>query len=66
MNADPLPAGVADSPTLRQQDYVFRIPDKRFFRNRAMQIQHPVTANSIVDNRLAFTNGAMSVNHVNA
>lgn len=66
VNADPLPAGVADSPTLRQQDYVFRVPDKRFFRNRAMQIQHPVTANSIVDNRLAFTNGAMSVNHVNA
>lgn len=66
VNANPLPASVADSPTLRQQDYVFRIPAKRFFRNRAMQIQHPVTENSIVDNRLAFTNGAMSVNHVNA
>jgi hypothetical protein len=63
---NPLPPGVMDSPTLRQQDYVIRIPDQRFFRNRSMQIQHPVTPNSIVDNRLAFTNGAMSVNHVNA
>ncbi len=66
VTADPLPAGVLDSPTLRQQDYIFRIPDKRFFRNRSMQIQHPIIANSIVDDRLAFTNGAMSVNHVNA
>jgi hypothetical protein len=66
VSTNPVPAGVLDSPTLRQQDYVFRIPDKRFFRNRSMQIQHPVTANSIVDDRLAFTNGAMSVNHVNA
>lgn len=66
VQTDPLPRGVFDSPTLRQQDYVFRIPDKRFFRNRSMQIQHPVTPNSFVDNRLAFTNGAMSVNHVNA
>jgi hypothetical protein len=66
ITTNPLPAGVADSPTLRQQDYIIRIPDKRFFRNRSMQIQHPVTPDSIVDNRLAFTNGAMSVNHVNA
>lgn len=66
LNTNPLPAGVVDSPSLRQQDYVFRIPDKRFFRNRAMQVQHPVTADTIVDNRLAFMNGAMSVNHVNA
>jgi hypothetical protein len=66
VQADPLPAGAFDSPTLRQQDYVFRIPAKKFFRNRSMQIQHPVTPNSIVDDRLAFTNGAMSVNHVNA
>lgn len=66
VKTDPLPAGAVTSPSLRQQDYVFRIPDKRFFRNRSMQIQHPVTANSIVDDRLAFTNGAMSVNHVNA
>ncbi|RJG57337.1 hypothetical protein D0Z70_03805 [Sphingobium terrigena] len=66
VQTDPLPPGVFDSPTLRQQDYVFRIPDKRFFRNRSMQIQHPVTPDSVIDNRLAFTNGAMSVNHVNA
>lgn len=66
LNTNPLPVGVVDSPSLRQQDYVFRIPDKRFFRNRAMQVQHPVTADTIVDNRLAFMNGAMSVNHVNA
>lgn len=63
---NPLPVGVADSPTLRQQDYVIRIPDREYFRNRSMQIQHPVTPDSIVDNRLAFTNGAMSINHVNA
>lgn len=63
---NPLPTGVTDSPTLRQQDYVIRIPAKRFFRNRSMQIQHPVTPDSIIDNRLAFSNGAMSVNHVNA
>lgn len=66
VSVDPLPAGVTDSPSLRQQDYVIRIPDKRFFGNRSMQIQHPVTENTIVDNRLAFTNGAMTVNHVNA
>lgn len=66
VSVNPLPTGVTDSPTLRQQDYVFRVPAKRFFRNRSMQIQHPVTENSIVDDRLAFTNGAMSVNHVNA
>lgn len=66
VSLDPLPAGVTDSPTLRQQDYVIRIPEKRFFRNRSMQIQHPVTENTIVDNRLAFANGAMTVNHVNA
>lgn len=66
LKTNPLPAGVDDSPTLRQQDYVIRIPDKRFFRNRSVQIQHPVTPDSIVDDRLAFTNGAMSVNHVNA
>ena len=66
IKANPLPAGVTDSPTLRQQDYVFRIPAKNFFRNRAMQIQHPVTPETIVDNRLAFPNGAMSVNHINA
>ncbi|MCE7798876.1 PKD domain-containing protein [Sphingobium sufflavum] len=66
VKTNPLPTGVTDSPTLRQQDYVIRIPDKKFFRNRSMQIQHPVTAGTIIDDRLAFTNGAMSVNHVNA
>lgn len=66
IKTNPLPTGVTDSPTLRQQDYVIRIPAKRFFRNRSMQIQHPVTPDSTVDNRLAFTNGAMSVNHINA
>src|SRR4029079_6765867 len=66
ISTNPLPAGVVNSPTLRRQDYVIRIPDKKYFRSRTMQVQHPVTPNSIVDNRLAFTNGAMSVNHVNA
>ncbi len=66
VKVDPLPPGVVDSPTLRRQEYVFRIPAKPFFRNRSMQIQHPVTSDSVVNDRLAFSNGAMSVNHVNA
>lgn len=62
----PLPSGVTISPTLNQQNYVFRFPDGEFWQNRSMQVQHPTTANTIVNNRLAFTNGAFSVNHINA
>ena len=62
----PLPAGVTISSTLIQQNYIFRFPAREFWRNRSMQVQHPTTANTIVDNRLAFTNGAFSVNHINA
>ena len=63
---DPLPPGVVGGPTTIQQNYVFRFPAKEFWRNRSMQVQHPITSNTIVDNRLAFTNGAFSVNHINA
>ncbi|WP_439136447.1 hypothetical protein, partial [Pseudomaricurvus sp.] len=62
----PLPSGVTISPTLNQQEYTLRFPGHEYWQNRSMQWQHPTTANSIVDNRLAFTNGAFTVNHVNA
>jgi hypothetical protein len=62
---NPLPAGVTISPTLSQQNYIFRFP-LTGFRNRSMQGQHPTTPNTIVSNQLAFTNGALSVNHINA
>lgn len=60
-----LPPGVTQSPTLFEQDYVFRFPAKEFWRNRSFEVQHP-TVGGIVDNRLAFTNGAFSVNWLSA
>jgi hypothetical protein len=62
---DKLPAGIRQSPTTFQQNYVFRFPAKEFWRNRSMQQQHP-TGGGVVDNRLAFTNGAFSVNWMSA
>lgn len=56
-----LPSGVRQSPTTFRQDYVFRFPAKEFWRNRSFEKQHP-TGGGIVDNRMAFTNGAFSVN----
>lgn len=55
-----LPAGVRQSPTTHQQNYVFRFPAKEFWRNRSMQQQHP-TGGGAVDNQMAFTNGAFSI-----
>jgi len=60
-----LPSYVRQSPTLFQQNYVFRFPAKEFWRNRSFEQQHP-TGGGIVDNRMAFTNGAYSVNWMSA
>jgi hypothetical protein len=60
-----LPPGVRQSPTLFQQNYVFRFPAKEFWRNRSFEGQHP-TGGGVVDNRMAFVNGAFSVNWMSA
>ena len=60
-----LSPGVRQSPTTFQQDYVLRFPAKAFWRNRSFEQQHP-TGGGVVDNRLAFTNGAFSVNWMSA
>jgi hypothetical protein len=60
-----LPSYVRQSPTLFQQDYVFRFPAKEFWRNRSFEQQHP-SGGGQVDNRMAFTNGAFSVNWMSA
>lgn len=60
-----LPAGVRQSPTAFQQNYVFRFPAKEFWRNRSFEGQHP-TGGGVVDNRMAFTNGVFSVNWMSA
>lgn len=60
-----LPAGVRQSPTTFRQDYVLRFPAKEFWRNRSFEGQHP-TGGGVVDNRMAFTNGAFSVNWMSA
>jgi hypothetical protein len=62
---DTLPAGVRQSPTTFQQDYVLRFPAKEYWRNRSFEQQHP-TGGGQVDNRMAFTNGAFSVNWMSA
>ncbi|MFT5481385.1 MAG: hypothetical protein ACI9GW_000026 [Halieaceae bacterium] len=60
-----LPAGVRQSPTTFQQNYVLRFPAKQFWQNRSFEGQHP-TGGGVVDNRMAFTNGAFSVNWMSA
>jgi hypothetical protein len=60
-----LPPGIRQSPTTFKQNYVFRFPAKEFWRNRSMEQQHP-TGGGVVDNRMAFTNGAFSVNWMSA
>ena len=60
-----LPAGVRQSPTTFQQNYDFRFPAKQYWRNRSFEQQHP-TGGGVVDNRMAFTNGAFSVNWMSA
>ena len=60
-----LPPGVRQSPTTFPQNYVFRFPSKQYWRNRSFEGQHP-TGGGVVDNRMAFTNGAFSVNWMSA
>ena len=60
-----LSVGVRQSPTTFQQNYVLRFPAKEFWRNRSFEGQHP-TGGGVVDNRMAFTNGAFSVNWMSA
>ena len=60
-----LPTYVRQSPTLIQQNYVFRFPAKEFWRDRSFEVEHP-TGGGVVDNRMAFTNGAFSVNWMSA
>jgi hypothetical protein len=60
-----LPPGVRQSPTTFQQNYVFRFPAKEYWHNRSFEQQHP-TGGGVVDNRMAFTNGAFSVNWMSA
>ncbi len=60
-----LPPGVRQSPTTFQQNYVWRFPAKEFWRNRSFEGQHP-SGGGVVDNRMAFTNGAFSVNWMSA
>jgi hypothetical protein len=62
---DTLPAGVRQSPTTFQQNYVLRFPAKAFWLNRSFEGQHP-SGGGVVDNRMAFTNGAFSVNWMSA
>jgi hypothetical protein len=62
---DTLPDYVRQSPTTFRQNYVLRFPAKEFWRNRSMQRQHP-TGGGVVDNRMAFTNGAFSINWMSA
>lgn len=62
---DTLPDYVRQSPTTFRQNYVLRFPAKEFWRNRSMQRQHP-TGGGVIDNRMAFTNGAFSINWMSA
>jgi hypothetical protein len=55
-----LPPGIRQSPTTIRQDYVFRFPAKEFWRHRSFLQQHP-TVGGAVSNRMAFTNGALSI-----
>src|SRR6185503_14351212 len=60
-----LPSYVRQTPNLFQQNYVFRFPAKEYWKNRSFEQQHP-TGGGVVDNRMAFTNGAYSVNWMSA
>ena len=65
ITVEALPEGVRQSPTTFQQNYVLRFPAKEFWQNRSFEGQHP-TGGGVVDNRMAFTNGAFSVNWMSA
>ena len=60
-----LPPGVRQSPTTFEQKYVFRFPDKKFWRHRSFEQEHP-SGGGVVDDRMAFTDGAYSVNWMSA
>ncbi len=60
-----LPPYLRQTPTLFRQDYVFRFPAKQYWRNRSFQQQHP-SGGGVVDNRMAFINGAFSINWMSA
>jgi hypothetical protein len=60
-----LPEGVRQSPTTFQQNYVFRFPAREFWRHRSFEQQHP-SGGGEVDNEMAFTNGAFSINWMSA
>jgi hypothetical protein len=62
---DTLAPGVRQSPTAFQQNYVFRFPAKEFWRHRSFEQEHP-SGGGVVDNRMAFTDGAYSVNWMSA
>ena len=62
---DTLPPGVRQSPTTFQQNYIFRFPAKEFWRHRSFEQQHP-SGGGVVDDRMAFTDGAYSVNWMSA
>jgi hypothetical protein len=55
-----LPPGVRQSPTVFQQNYIFKFPAKEYWRNRSFLQQHP-TGGGMVDSRMAFTNGAFII-----
>ena len=61
-----LPPGVHRSPTLNQQDLVWRFPAKEFWQNRSFQQTYPLQGTgpldlNEVDLGFAFTNGAYTV-----
>ena len=60
-----LPPGVRQSPTTFQQNYVWRFPAKEFYKHRSFEGQHP-SGGGVVDNRMAFVNGAFSINWMSA
>jgi PKD domain len=60
-----LPPGVRQSPTTFQQDYILKFPAREFWKNRSFEGQHP-SVGGVVDDQMAFTNGAFSVNWMSA
>ena len=62
---DTLPPDVRQSPTTFQQNYVLRFPAKEFWRHRSFEQEHP-SGGGVVDDRMAFTDGAYSVNWMSA
>jgi len=60
-----LPPGVRQSPTTFQQNYILKFPAKEFWKNRSFEQQHP-SVGGVVDDRMAFTNGAFSINWMSA